>query len=339
MNADNNQDSPTALLESFMTGESVTRLLCLTVELGVADMLVEGPRPVEQIAQACGVGGSYLYRVLRALVGHGIFSEPEPGWFGLNPAAELLRKDVPDSQQPWLLLRAQDWMRRPWAALRHSIETGQPAFDHLYQQPFFDYLANNPPAQQVFDDAMSAMVDVGEAFVQAYDFSDARTVVDVGGGHGTLMISILSANDHLQGMVVDAPTVVEGTANRINNAGLAKRCTAVAGDFFSDVPSGGDIYILRHIIHDWDDDRATTILRNCHAAMAPGTRLLVLDTVLPPRNTPPSKNLSDITMLVLVGGKERTEDEFSALFQSSGFALNRVLQTNSYISVVEGVRV
>jgi ubiquinone/menaquinone biosynthesis C-methylase UbiE len=226
-----------------------------------------------------------------------------------------------------------------WRDVLHSVTTGEIAFDHHFGMPVWQYYSENPEAGQTFNQSMTGITrSVEEAVIGSYDFSRFRTVVDVGGGHGSFLASILKVNPTANGVVFDAPQVVEGGPDRIRAQGLEGRCEAVGGDFFDSVPAGGDLYTLKWIIHDWDDARSVAILKNCHRAMSPGGRLLVVDAVISPRNEPSMNKFMDLNMLVMTGGRERTQEEFRDLLASAGFRLSRVIATPSPFSVIEGVR-
>jgi ubiquinone/menaquinone biosynthesis C-methylase UbiE len=310
--------------------------LYVAAKLGIAVLLADGAKGSEDLAQATGTHPHSLYRVLRLLASQGVFAEVESRRFALTPLATLLRADVPGSLRA-LAIRTGglDW--RPWGALLHSVRTGTPAFDHVYGMSLFAYLAQDAEAAQVFNDTMTMFTQRNTAaVVGAYDFSAVGTIVDVGGGHGALMAAILEASPRTRGILVDLPAVIEGARRQITARGLHPRCELVAGDFFESVPVGGDAYILKWIIHDWDDERAITILRNCHRAMVPGGRLLLVEALIPFDNEPHFGKSADVTMLAFTGGMERTEAEYRVLLDSAGFVLTRIIPTDSHSSVLEG---
>jgi SAM-dependent methyltransferase len=255
----------------------------------------------------------------------------------------LLRRDVPGSLRAGVLLLMGEEGQRAWGALQYSVETGKSAFEHVYGMGPFDYYAAHPEAErsQVHDCAMAGFTAlVTDAIVRAYDFSRTRMVIDVGGGNGALLAAILRANPTVRGIVYDLPHVVAGVAEVAKAAGVDDRCAIVAGSFFESVPEGGDMYVLKRIIHDWDDDRARAILTACRRAMKPGARLLVVDEVLPQRAETPDAAaafLLDLEMLVGPGGRERTEDEFRTLLAASGLALARVVPAVRRLSIVESL--
>jgi hypothetical protein len=319
-------------------GVVISTALSLAAELGIADLLADGPRSGEELAQATSTHPRSLYRILRLLSSVGVFTEARPGRFALTPLGECLRSTVPGSMRSWLRMVGLKVWFHTYAEALHSLRTGEPAFARSVGMEFFDYLATHPQEGEIFNAAMSDFGrGVAAAVVQEYDFSGVDKAVDVGGGNGSLISAILQANPRMTGILFDQPHVAEGAHKSIADAGLAKRCEIVAGDFFSSVPAGGDAYILRWIIHDWDNDRALTILRNCRAAMKGTARLLLVETVIPPGDEAHPGKLVDFVMLIALGGQERTADEYTQLLDEAGFRLNRIVSTASPMSVLEGM--
>jgi len=327
-----------ALLQQAL-GFWVSRAICVVARLGIADLLEDGPQDTETLAAAAGVHGPSLYRVLRTLASVGIFAERNDGRFGLTPQAEPLRTNAPDSIRDYILLVGEEWYSGPSEHLLHSVQTGQPAFERVHGADFFTFLARESAAAAVFDAAMtSRSAQENDAIAAAFDFSDLGTIIDVGGGHGSLLAAILCANPGPRGVLFDQPHAVAEARCQLEAAGLVGRCEVVAGDFFVSIPAGGDAYILKRVIHDWNDERARAILRNCHRAMPEHGRLFVIEVVLPPGNDPSLGKLFDLLMLVDLGGRERTEADYRTLFASAGFDLAAVTPTPSLVSVVEGIR-
>jgi SAM-dependent methyltransferase len=277
---------------------------------------------------------------LRALAGFGVFSESAEGRFSLTPMGELLRSDIPGSMRGMADFVGSEWTWRAWGDLMYSVQTGKTAFDHVFGKPCFDYLGEHKEESEVFNQAMTGFSSmIAPAVVEAYDFSQFGTIVDVGGGHGKLLTSVLKANPGVQGIVFDAPHVADGARETIRAAGVEDRCRSEGGDFFRAVPVGADAYMMMHIIHDWPDDKATTILKNCRKSVKPGGKLLVIDAVIAPPNVPDTAKVLDLEMLVLPSGQERTEAEFAILFAGAGWKLNRVVPTKSPKRVIEGIPV
>jgi SAM-dependent methyltransferase len=334
---------PFVTLFQLATGYYISRALYVAAKLGIADLLKDGPRPCTELAQLTGTHAPSLARLLRLLVSAGVFAEKEEEHFGLTPIGVYLQTDIPGSLRALVLQFAGPWHSGSWSDLLYSVQTGEIAFDHRFGMSIFPYLTQHPDEAAVFDAAMTALsTQAAAAVVAAYDFSALGTIVDVGGGHGAMLRGILQATPAARGILFDLPHVVEGAKPQIEAAGLAERCTVMGGDFFVSVPSGGDAYVLSVVIHDWDDERSLTILKNCHRAMNKAGRLLLVELVLPARidQSPKSQIIvgSDVNMLVLAGGRERTEAEFRALFEAAGFKLTRIIPTQGLASVVEGIR-
>jgi hypothetical protein len=331
---------PGELLGQLIFGKCVSMALSVAAKLRVADKLAGGPKSATELAAETGTHGPTLYRVLRALAGFGVFSEAEDGRFSLTPVSELLRSGLPGSMRGMADFCGAEWSWKAWGELMFSVRTGQTAFDHAFGKPCFEYLAEHPVESEVFNEAMSGFSSmVAPAIVEAYDFSKFGTVVDVGGGHGMLLAAILKANPGVRGVVFDAPHVAAGAHEAIRAAGLADRCLAEGGSFFEAVTPGADAYMMMHIILDWPDDKAATILRHCRKGVKPGGRLLVIDSVVAPPNVPDMAKVLDLEMLVLPSGQERTEIEFSRLFEKAGWRLSRVVSTKSSKCIIEGVPV
>jgi hypothetical protein len=250
--------------------------------------------------------------------------------------AECLRSDVPGSQRSLAIMNGEEHYRS-WGELLHSVQTGAPAFDHLYGMPVFDFLSRNPEQAAVFDEAMVGVHGrETAAMLDAYDFAGIGTLADVGGGNGSLLTAVLQKYPTMRGILFDLEGVAGRATANLRAAGLSDRCEVLSGSFFDSVPSGADAYLMRHIIHDWDDERATKILKNVHTAMRPDGKLLLVEGIIPPANEPAFGKLLDLTMLVIPGGKERTEDEYRKLYAACGFDLTRVVPTAAEVSVIEG---
>jgi SAM-dependent methyltransferase len=326
-----------ATLRQMIMGFRVTQLVYVAAKLGLADHLRPGPQSPQELAQAAGAEPQALRRLLRALASLGLFTELDDGAFALTPLAELLQSDTADSLRSLALLYGEEWLWHAYGRMLYSVQTGQPAFEQAHGQPLYDYLHDHPPAAALFHQAMSGYsAQEAAAILAAYDFSEATTVVDVGGGHGVLVAALLQALPHLSGVVFDLALVVADARRLLADAGVAARSRYVAGDFFAAVPGGGDVYLLKSVLHNWDDAAAVRILRRCRQAMAEHARLLVVERVIPPGNTPAEAKLFDINMLVVVGGQERTEAEYRALFLAAGFNLTQIVPTHSHLSLIEG---
>ncbi len=324
-------------LRRMIVGYRLSQALHVAAKLGIADLLAEGPRRAEDLAEVTGSHPSSLYRVLRLLASEGVFEEREEGRFTLTPLAEPLRSDAPDSLRARAIFDGEEWNWHPWGNLLHSTKTGGSAFDHTYGVAVFDYLKETPDAATSFDSLMAAQTRPWAlSLADTYDFADIGTLVDVGGGYGALIAAILTAYPHLKGVLVDLPHVVAGAQPKLEEAGLAGRCETVAGDFFQSVPDGGDAYMLKHVLHDWDDDRCVSILNNCRRAISDEGRVLVIEILIALGNEPDYGKYLDLNMLVLTKGRERTEEQYRTLFEAAGFRLSRVVPTGSELSIIEG---
>lgn len=337
-NQDAHDPPPEAQLLQMITGKATTQLLFVVAKLGIADELSDGPKSVDTLAEATDAHPGALYRVLRALASMGVFAETESRHFRLTPLAEPLQSDTPNSVRDFAIMFGSDWHNKAWSNLLQSVRTGEPAFDHAFGTDLFEHLNAHPEHFEVFNDAMTAVSrQDADAIFHAYDFSDLDTVVDVGGGHGFLLAQVLKANPSMEGVLLELPEVAAEARGKMAEAGVADRCKVVEGDFFESVPGGEDAYILKLIVHDWDDEKARQILANCREAMPPDGKLLVVNSVIPAGNDPYMGKLVDIEMLVMTpGGAERTEDEFRELFAEAGFDLSSVISTPSYLFILEG---
>ena len=324
------------LVFQLATGYIASTALYLAVKLRIADRLAEGPRDVEDLALGAGVKEDGLYRVLRSLASLGVFEETAPRTFANNLASATMRTGAPGSTHPMALWMADPFHLRVYADAMHSLVTGQPAAEKTTGMPVFEYFPRDTELSEVFNNAMTAFsAFVIPAALEVYDFSGIKLLVDVAGGHGQVLTSILQKYPDMRGVLFDLDHVIAGAIPRLQQAGVADRCTTATGDFFKAVPDGGDAYIMKHIIHDWDDDRALTILANIRRAMKPGGRVILLESVLMPPNQPDFGKLIDIEMMLMPGGRERTADEFRTLFQRAGFTVTQILPTKSPLQVIE----
>lgn len=326
--------SPPAELMRLVNGYQVSQAIHVVATLGIADLLKDGPRTSDDLAAAAGVHPRSLYRVLRALAAAGVFHEGSGRSFALTPMGDCLRSDAANPVGSWAAFVGRPYYWQAWAHLLHSVRTGENAFTHVHATDVWHYRAEHPEESAVFDRAMSGIArGVAEALVASCDFADFACVVDVGGNQGALLAVILAHHPGLRGILFDQPHVVAGA----ELGAVADRCEIVSGSFFEHVPEGGDAYILKAILHDWDDAAATAILQTCRQAMARTAKLLVVERLIGPPNESPSDKFSDLNMLVSPGGQERTSDEMAALFAAADFRLIRALPTGTHLSVIEGV--
>jgi hypothetical protein len=331
---------PTAFLH-LLNGYRVTQALYAAAKLGVADQLKDGPRRSEELARATGAHAPSLHRLLRALASIGVLAEAADGGFSLTPIGECLRSDVPQSMRGGAIFYGDRRHWGAWGQLADCVRTGDRTTG-AGKLNFLEMAARDPEGAAIFNDGMTSLTGaVDAAVVSAYDFSRFRKIADVGGGHGALLASILRANPALHGVLFDIPPVIEGARRRVEAAGLADRCDLVGGSFFESIPGGCDAYLLKWIIHDWDDERSAAILARCRQAMGNDAKLLLIERVVPERmdETPTTQGimLADLNMLVLTGGRERTAAEYRALLDGAGLQIVRIVPTASAMSVIEGV--
>ena len=323
-------------LDQMITGYWISQAIYAAAKFSIADHLNDGPKSVEELATASSTNPDALYRLLRALASVGIFAEGESCRFSLTPLAEPLRSDVPGSKRA-LALMSGDEQFQTWAQIDYSIRTGKIAFDKVFGKPIFDYLGEHPDKARIFD---AAMVGIhgreSSAILDAYDLSGIGVIADIGGGNGSQITEVLKKYPQMNGVLFDLPHVIERAKERIQASGLQDRCRLVPGSFFDAVPEGADAYVLRHIIHDWDEDKCLAILRSCHRAMSPNSKLLVIESVIPPGNEPFHGKFLDLVMLLIPGGKERTQEEYRHLFVQAGFEVTQIVPTGTEVSIIEG---
>jgi hypothetical protein len=327
---------PHVQIIQMATGCWASRLITAAAHLGIADHLGSGPKPVAELARLTGTNPRALHRFMRTLASFGIVTQDDGQSFSLTSVGAALRSDAPGSARSTVLALAGSWM---WAALsefQYSLETGKTAMEKAHGMPLFDYLAQNPADAAQFSEAMVGIHGAEPPVVaEAYDFAAAQLIVDVGGATGNMLAHILTRHPRPKGLLFDRPHVVTEAPGLLRARGVEQRVSIEHGNFFERVPSGGDVYILSHIIHDWNEEQCLTILGNCRAAMTRDARLLIVEFVLPEGNTPHFGKLADMVMLAIPGGEERTASEYEALLASAGFAMSAVVPTASDVSIVE----
>ena len=331
---------PYDVLFDMVIGKWISQALGTVVALGVPDRLAKGARRCSDMAREADVSEDGLYRLLRALASVGLFMESGDRRFKLTGMGQLLRSDHPESLAGFARFVAHDSTWQPWGQLGYSVKTGMPAFDHVFNAPIFEHFSRNPEAAAVFDGAMTSIsAREARATSDAYDFKGVVTLMDVAGGHGRLLATVLLRHKRMRGVLFDLPHVASGAAATFARAGITGRVRIESGDFFRELPSGADAIIMKHILHDWDDDSAKRILQACHRALGPRGKVLIVDPVVPPGNVPHYGKLLDLEMLVLTPrGRERTKAEFARLLHGAGFRLARVIATASPLSIVEAVK-
>ena len=337
-------------MNQLLCGFQISAAIGAVARLGVADALAIAPARSMDLAATLGADARSLERVLEALTDVGIFEKLTDGRFALTSLGEALRSDVPGSVRRAAMLWTDEWHWRAYGHFASSVRTGEAGMRPAHGGTYWEYLAEHPETAATVNGMMSsASLLRAQALARTYDFSQVERLVDVGGGEGGLLCTVLQAYPHLRGVVFDLPGVMENARERLRAAGLTERAEAVAGDFFQGVPSGADAYVLSWILHDWDDESALRILANCRAAIGNAGRLLVIEMVLPSVDEPRSPKTSyleqlakvtDLEMLAVVGGRERTRAEYGKLLSRSGFGLNRVLELESMPwSVIEATPV
>jgi len=320
----------------FITAKWISKPIYVVTRLGVPDIVGGGPKAVDEIAAECGAYPPHLYRIMRALVAFGIFRETGERTFGPTPMSDCLRAGA---MRSIALMFLSEWHDRAWDKLLRSVTTGEVAFEAAHGMPAFDWLEEHPDEAAVYNEANSIKAATSHgAIVDMYDFSGIETVTDVGGGYGALLAVILEVNPAITGTVADRPSVIERAKETIAAHGLEGRCVAVPCDFFEEIPAGSDAYILSHILHNWPDVRCRAILGNLHRAMGNGSRLLAVEMIVPPGNEPSVAKLLDLEVLVMGGGRERSEAEFRELFETAGFVLRRIIPMRESVCMLECVK-
>ena len=321
----------------LLNGAHVAGAVSCLAELGIPDLIDAAPESVEELARQIGCDAQALYRLMRATASVGVLSEGPDGKFSQTPMSRILRSDATPSLRALAIMGGREWHGRGWSQLAFCVRTGGPALEQVYGESVFEFLEKRPKEAQIFNQAMTdlSMID-SPAVAEAYDFTPLRSIVDVGGGHGLLLATILERNPQLRGTLFEVPHVLDGAANGPLKP-LMNRVTLASGDMFSSVPAGADAYVMKHIVHDWPDERCLKILKACRKSVNPGGRLLVIDSVIHPGNEfAPSKFL-DLQMLIFPGGCERTEKQFRDLFAAAEWRLNRIIPSAASDSIVEGV--
>ncbi len=317
-----------------------TRALYAAAKLGLADLVKDGPQTAAQLAAATSTHAPSLYRLLRALASAGIFAEDEQQRFAQTPLSDTLRTDAPVSLRWTAMVELGQEHFVAWSNLLHGIETGEVAFEAHYKENCWEYYAKNPEHAQNFNNSMTGFTAlVNQALLAAYDFSGINTLVDVAGSLGAMLAAVLPRYPQMRGVLFDLPHVIAGAGPLLEAAGVRERCEIAGGDFFQAVPAGGDAYFLKFIIHDWDDARALAILRTVQRAMPAHGKLLLGEMVVPPGNEPSMSKFLDLNMMVMLGGRERTAEEFGELFRQAGFRLTRILPTHSPMCVIEAEKI
>ena len=328
---------PSERLLELLNGYRVSQAIHVAATLGLAELLGTGPQTAAELAGQTGTHPGSLARLLRALAAAGVLEAQAGGRYALTPVGEVLRPDAPESLEGMAAYIGRPYVWQAWVGLLHSVQTGENAFAHLHGQDLWAYRASHPEEHEIFDRAMTGNTRrVQAALLEATDFGRYETVVDVGGGLGTLLAALLEAHPGLKAVLFDQPQVVAQAAPLLAAAGLTERCRVVGGDFFEGVPGGGDAYLLKFVLHDWEDPEAVQLLRRCREAAAPGATLLVIERLMGEGTVRLTDALSDLNMLVGPGGRERTLEDYRALFAEGGFTLLEARPSRSGLTVIEG---
>ena len=325
---------PQAVLMQMTMGFIVSQAVSVAAKLFIADHLETGAKTVAELAELTETHAPSLYRLMRALTSVGVFSTDTENRFSNTPISEVLRSDHPESMRGAVHMLCDQEHWRPHGNMLQSVKTGEIAFDYTFGMPVFPYFAENPEAAKVFDNAMTSFgLGIANAVAATYDFSDAKIIADIGGGHGSLLSTVLETNPNAKGILFDQPQVVAG-------ADVSDQIKIVHGDFFSEIPVKADVYLMKFILHDWNDEQSISILKNLAKSAESGAKLLLVETVIEEDDSVPSMSkVMDLNMLVMTGGKERTAKEYAELFEQTGFRLTNVYPTPSPMQIVEAVKV
>jgi len=328
--------SPPVLFQ-MATGYWASQAIYVAAKLGIADLLKDEPQSCVALATATGADAPSLFRLMRALASVGVFSHIQRDCFALSRLAESLQTEVHGSLRATVITLGEIHYQA-CGNLLHSVQTGSPAFDNIFGACLFDYLQRNADAADAFNQGMSNLSSMlAYAILMAYDFAGISSIVDIGGGQGKLLEKILQVNPDMKGTVFDTVSTIQMAKRQLGNNAWSRRCSYISGDFFASVPQGADAYLLCGVIHDWDDDRAVTILSNCRKAMTRSGRLLLVDMIVPDAASPSFSKLLDLNMLVMNGGRERTIAEFCVLLNAADYKLTRIVSTLAPQSVIEAI--
>lgn len=323
----------------LLTGGHIAGAISCLAQLGIPDLVEGGPKSAEELAKQIGAQPQALYRLMRATACVGVLREGLDGRFSETPMSAVLRSNGNPSLRAFAIMGGREWHGRGWSQLEYCVRTGKQALDQIYGEHIFKYFEEHPEEAQIFNDAMTDLSTIdGPAVAAAYSFDQINSIVDVGGGHGLLLATILKQNPNMKGILYDVPHVVEGAKDGPLKP-VMERCTIASGDMFLSVPAGADAYIMKHIIHDWPDDLCIKILKACRKGVNAGGKLLVVDCVIQPGNDFSPGKFLDLQMLIFPGGCERTEKQFRELLSAAGWQLSRVIPTAAPESIVEGIPV
>lgn len=331
---------PTEQMLQMMSGLWVSRGIYVVAKLGIADELDNGAKTAAELAAATGTHADSLYRVLRMLATMGIFQEDAAQRFSNTKLSETLISDVPGSLRPGAIAEMGEIHYAAWGNIMHSVKTGEIAFDNHFGMDIWQYFETDPAKAENFNRYMAGSSELlNQAISTKYDFTGTKTLVDIGGGLGGMMAAILAVNPALKGVVFDAPSVVEKSKGFLAAKGLSDRCETVGGDFFKAVPAGGDVYSMRWILHDWEDSKSLLILENIRKVLPANGKVLLAEAIVPESGEPHFSKFFDLIMMTMTGGRERTENEWRTLLGKAGFHVERIIPTESFLSIIEAVPV
>jgi O-methyltransferase domain/Dimerisation domain len=326
------------LLFQMASAYWVSQAIYAAAKLGIADVLNDGRKSVDELANAIEADANSLRRLLRVLSMLNVCQITKSEEFELTALGKALQSGVAGSLRA-IVLTLGELHYKAWGHLCESVQTGHPGFCSVFGSPMFDFLEKNSNSGEIFNLAMTDFsAFVAHALLLSYDFSGIKSLVDVGGGCGKLLTSILEVYPSLQGVILDLPGVVDAACERIRSHACRDRCSAISGNFFQSIPRGGDLYLLSGVIHDWDDEAAELILKNCRNSMRPQSKVLAVECIVPEGDEPSFSKLLDLNMMVMTGGRERTEREFRELFGRSGLSITKVVSTPSPLRIIEAVR-
>ena len=327
---------PVIDLMRLVSGFQASQAISVIAELGIADVLKNDALHIDAIAQATECHPRSLYRLLHMLASVGVLEELAGEYFKLTPLGECLRSDSPSKRSAWARYAGRPYVWQSWGAMMHSVKTGESSFGHLHGANIWEWRSKRRDETEIFDAAMSELSSAaGKAVASSYDFSVFNVIIDVGGGQGALLAAVLAEHKNTKGILFDLPHVVVKAQDILRTAGVTNRCEVVGGDVFKAVPEGGDAYLIKSVLMDEDDDQAIAILLACRSAMRPSGKVVVIEHLLTPPNAP-EINSSDMTMMIMTGGRERTQEEFSELFSAAGFHLEQVIVTKSSFTLMVG---
>jgi hypothetical protein len=323
-------------LMRLINGYQVSQIVHVAASLGIADLLKDGSRSSDEVAAAVGAHPQAMYRLLHALASVGVLEELASARFSLTAIGTCLRTDSPQSRAAWANYVGRSYVWQSWGALRHSVMTGEPAFQHLHGAGVWEWRRHHPEETMIFDSAMTDLArSSATAIAEAFDFSRFKRIVEIGGGHGTLMAAILSRHASARGVLFDLPHVVAGAAPVLQESGVADRCEVVGGDMFVALPPDGDAYLFKSVLMDEEDEKVCSLLRSCRSTLMRDGEIIVVERLMGESNQR-NLNLTDMTMLVMTGGRERTVAEYAHLFSEAGLRLEQTVETRSPFTILVG---